>query len=65
MYLAYCAITAGEFFLFGHILLLAYFLFFIVFFHSIVVFVEEPELEKRFGEPYVNYKKTVPRWVLF
>ena len=24
---------------------------------------EEPELEKRFGQSYVNYKRKVPRWI--
>lgn len=27
------------------------------------IFSEEPGLEKRFGEEYVEYKKNVPRWV--
>jgi protein-S-isoprenylcysteine O-methyltransferase Ste14 len=25
--------------------------------------VEEPKLDKRFGEDYENYKKNVPRWI--
>lgn len=24
---------------------------------------EEPDLEKRFGEPYKKYKQEVPRWI--
>jgi protein-S-isoprenylcysteine O-methyltransferase Ste14 len=32
------------------------------FFHAVVVYVEEPGLEKRFGESYRNYKGHVPRW---
>ena len=27
------------------------------------VFYEEPNLEKKFGEEYRNYKKNVPRWI--
>ena len=27
------------------------------------VYMEEPELEKRFGEQYREYKKNVPRWI--
>ncbi len=27
------------------------------------VFVEEPGLERRFGESYLRYKATVPRWI--
>lgn len=32
-------------------------------YHLFVVFVEEPRLEKRYGEAYRAYKKTVPRWL--
>jgi len=31
--------------------------------HIYFVISEEPELEKRFGEPYRQYKANVPRWV--
>ena len=34
-----------------------------VLFHLYVVFVEEPGLEKRFGEGYYAYKKLVNRWI--
>ena len=27
------------------------------------IFFEEPGLEKRFGEQYIEYKKNVPRWI--
>jgi protein-S-isoprenylcysteine O-methyltransferase Ste14 len=33
------------------------------FLHAIVVFVEEPGLEKRFGASYMEYKRLVPRWL--
>jgi len=42
------AIWAGTFILINHI----YF-----------ILLEEPGLEKRFGESYINYKANVPRWV--
>ena len=32
-------------------------------FHMFVVFYEEPQLEKRYGDAYREYKKSVPRWV--
>jgi len=32
-------------------------------FHLIVVFVEEPSLEKLFGKSYGEYKKRVNRWI--
>jgi len=31
--------------------------------HWMLVTKEEPDLEKRFGESYVRYKETVPRWI--
>ena len=43
------------------ILLLALALF--LFFHLVVVYVEEPGLEKRFGESYRDYKRSVNRWL--
>ena len=32
-------------------------------FHAIIVWVEEPGLERRFGESYREYKRRVSRWV--
>ncbi len=34
-----------------------------LFLHLIVVYVEEPGLEKRFGESYREYKRSVDRWL--
>jgi protein-S-isoprenylcysteine O-methyltransferase Ste14 len=31
--------------------------------HLFVVFFEEPRLDKRFGESYRDYKKSVNRWI--
>ena len=31
--------------------------------HVYFIFKEEPDLEKRFGEEYIEYKKHVPRWL--
>jgi len=31
--------------------------------HLFIVFVEEPKLERRFGESYREYKRRVNRWV--
>jgi protein-S-isoprenylcysteine O-methyltransferase Ste14 len=42
------------------ILLLAAALF--LFLHLLVVYVEEPGLERRFGESYRDYKRSVNRW---
>jgi protein-S-isoprenylcysteine O-methyltransferase Ste14 len=31
--------------------------------HFVVVYLEEPGLEKRFGDSYREYRRNVPRWV--
>ncbi|UCF62459.1 MAG: isoprenylcysteine carboxylmethyltransferase family protein [Anaerolineaceae bacterium] len=31
--------------------------------HSYTVLIEEPELERRFGATYRNYRSTTPRWI--
>ena len=36
------------------------FLFYIPFF---VVFYEEPTLQRKFGDSYIHYLQTVPRWI--
>jgi len=36
---------------------------FILINHVYFIFSEEPGLEKRFGETYLNYKANVPRWI--
>jgi len=32
-------------------------------FHMVVVYLEEPGLEKRFGDSYRDFRRNVPRWV--
>jgi protein-S-isoprenylcysteine O-methyltransferase Ste14 len=58
-----CTILIGEAVLFGswHVALWA--LTVIVLNHIYFLLVEEPGLERRFGEPYLEYKRTVPRWI--
>jgi len=31
--------------------------------HLSIIYVEEPELRRRFGQPYEEYCRTVPRWL--
>ena len=41
-------------------------IWFLVFFTGCILLVplwEEPDLERRFGEPYREYKRHVPRWI--
>jgi protein-S-isoprenylcysteine O-methyltransferase Ste14 len=35
-----------------------------LFFHLLLVYYEEPQLQKRFGNAYQEYAATVPRWLL-
>ncbi len=56
-------ILLAEALFFGSFSLLGWFGFFLLM-HSIVIpLVEEPDLEKRFGEEYLRYKRNVPRWI--
>jgi protein-S-isoprenylcysteine O-methyltransferase Ste14 len=63
MILSVITIEAGEALLFDSwwlaLLALAFFLLNTVYF----ILSEEPGLEKRFGQEYVEYKKNVPRWI--
>jgi protein-S-isoprenylcysteine O-methyltransferase Ste14 len=43
-------------------ILLCSFLWFLVA-HFFVIFYEEPTLEKKFGKSYLDYKKSVNRWI--
>ena len=57
------AVLAGEALLTGSWILSLWFLLFVAFNYAYFVFVEEPGLERRFGEPYREYKARVPRWI--
>jgi protein-S-isoprenylcysteine O-methyltransferase Ste14 len=55
--------------LLGHVLwqqtlrMLAYAIYIGASFHAFVLFYEEPNLEKRFGQAYQRYRESVPRWL--
>ncbi|MFX1483288.1 MAG: methyltransferase [Promethearchaeota archaeon] len=53
----------GEAILFTSIPLLLLFLFLWIGNHVLFVKGEEPELTKKFGDPYTVYLKNVPRWI--
>lgn len=57
------SVLLGESILFGSLPVMAWCLFFITACLFVVPLWEEPELEKRFGESYLNYKRNVPRWL--
>lgn len=63
IYLAMLTIFFGWFMLLGHLSLFVLFIVGAVIVHLYVIFIEEPILVKRFGKKYVNYTKTVPRWL--
>ena len=63
MYVGYFLILFGEILLFKSSTLLLYLLVSFLFFHTTVVFLEEPMLKLKFGESYEQYCKSVPRWI--
>jgi protein-S-isoprenylcysteine O-methyltransferase Ste14 len=60
---AVVAVLAGEAALFGSLPLLAWAAFFFVVNHLWFLLYEEPGLERRFGDEYRAYKRSVPRWL--
>jgi protein-S-isoprenylcysteine O-methyltransferase Ste14 len=63
MILSVIMIVAGEALLFASIWLGLVALIFFAINHVYFILSEEPGLEKRFGEEYMEYKKNVPRWI--
>jgi protein-S-isoprenylcysteine O-methyltransferase Ste14 len=58
-------ILLSEALLFGSMALFCWCGFFVTVNLIYIPIVEEPELEKRYGEGYLEYKKRVPRWIPF
>ena len=56
-------ILAGESIVFGSWRLAVWALTFVLFNHVYFLVIEEPGLERRFGESYREYKRAVPRWI--
>ncbi len=63
IYLGALLIVLGEAWLFWSWPLLAYAGVLAVFFHAFVAGYEERVLGRRFGETYLEYRRTVPRWI--
>jgi protein-S-isoprenylcysteine O-methyltransferase Ste14 len=57
------AVLLGEAALFGSTGLLIWAGGFFLINHAFFLLYEEPALERRFGESYREYKRTVPRWI--
>ena len=62
MMVAVCLVLSGEALLFASVPLGLWFLFFFGLCLILIPLWEEPDLEKRFGESYREYKQKVPRW---
>jgi protein-S-isoprenylcysteine O-methyltransferase Ste14 len=64
MYNGVVMILVGEAWFCGSIAVLTYAAGVLVAFHLFVVLYEEPVLEAKFGEAYIAYRRSVPRWGL-
>ena len=65
MYLGVTVLVFGEALLSGNVALCIYTIALWIFFHGVIVFVEEPHLRIRHGEQYTMYCSRVPRWLGF
>ena len=63
VYIGFFLILFGEAIFFKTALLLIYSFLWLLLFNLIIIFIEEPSLKQRFGESYIKYVKTVPRWI--
>lgn len=63
IYLGALLVQLGYIVWFGSGMMISYFLFFVLAYHILIVFIEEPVLRKTFGTAYDEYSKNVPRWI--
>ena len=63
MALALFTLLAGESLLYRSAAVAGYLLLIIAAVAVFVRCVEEPDLERRFGQPYLAYKRAIPRWL--
>ncbi len=63
IYVGVVLVLVGEAALFRSLGLLVYAVAAWLLFHSFVVLYEEPTLRRRFGDAYLVYLKSVPRWL--
>ena len=62
MYLGVILLLVGESLWFGSYRLLGYAFSMIIIFHLVVRYLEEPHLRKKYGQPYEDFCRRVPRW---
>lgn len=63
MYLGALLVLGAEIVVFRSLPLLAYAALLWLALHTFLIAVEEPQLKRRFGESYVAYLATTPRWI--
>lgn len=63
MYVGVLSVILGQALLFRSLHLLAYTAGLFTVFHLFVRLYEEPSLTRRFGDAYLRYRRTVPRWL--
>jgi len=63
MYLGVVLVLLGEALVLASPILLRYAALILLAFHLFVLYYEEPHLRHRFGEAYVHYCRSVPRWL--
>ena len=63
IYISALLVVLGEAWLFLSLPLLAYAGAMAIIFHLFVIAYEEPTLRRRFGNAYLEYQRTVPRWI--
>ena len=58
-----CAVLLGEAVVLGSLVVGGWFLLFLALNLVYIPLVEEPDLERRFGEEFARYREGVPRWI--
>jgi protein-S-isoprenylcysteine O-methyltransferase Ste14 len=65
MYLGIVTLVLGEAAFFEYEMLYAYAAGLFLFFHCVIVFIEEPHLRRKFGKTYESYLQSTHRWIGF
>jgi len=63
MYVGALLVLCGQFLWFGSLWVLLYGACVALAFHLFTVLYEEPTLKRKFGDAYITYCETVPRWL--